>query len=288
MSDPFVIDGPMCLAFSGGRSSAYLLWRVLQSNPREAIDKWLVIVFCNTGKEEEASLRFVRDCGLHWNVPIVWLEWRHPVDAERGYKVVDFDSACRRGEPFENMLRSMGYLPNGVSRFCTINLKIRITAKYLQDIGFEGTQTELENSSLVGFRADEMARVRKLADKSRAPLALAGVTRYEVGRFWKKQPFDLSLPNINGKTPGGNCDLCFQKPLAQKVSLIAQKPSRAIWWIRMEKEIPDPAKATESGSVFSMDHPRYERMLSFVQKQADAFPMDPKEEAKPCFCGDDA
>ena len=74
MSDPFKITEPTVISFSGGRTSAYMLWRVLQSNnglPDEAI-----VCFANTGKEEEATLKFVNDCSVNWNVPIHWLEYK--------------------------------------------------------------------------------------------------------------------------------------------------------------------------------------------------------------------
>lgn len=67
MREPFAIDQPTCISFSGGRTSAYMLWRVLQANGGLPADA--VVCFANTGKEVEATLRFVRDCAEHWHVP---------------------------------------------------------------------------------------------------------------------------------------------------------------------------------------------------------------------------
>ncbi|WP_308319262.1 hypothetical protein [Serratia marcescens] len=113
MRDPFKIEQPTCISFSGGRTSAYMLWRVLQANGGLPADA--VVCFANTGKEVEATLRFVRDCAEHWQVPIHWLEYR-PI--EPGFVVVDFDTASRAGEPFEMLVRKRQYLPNPVARGC--------------------------------------------------------------------------------------------------------------------------------------------------------------------------
>ena len=114
MHDPFKITQPTCISFSGGRTSAYMLWRVLQTNGGMPADT--VVCFANTGKEVEATLRFVRDCAEHWQVPIRWLEY---VPMEPGFALIDFDRASRQGEPFEALIRKRQYLPNPVARGCT-------------------------------------------------------------------------------------------------------------------------------------------------------------------------
>jgi hypothetical protein len=116
------------------------------------------------------------------------------------------------------------------------------------------------------------------------PLADVGVSAHDVAAFWRAQPFDLELPNNNGKTMHGNCDLCFLKPTAQVQSLIAEKPSRAIWWAAQEAKVA-AAGVGYAGSHFRDDRPSYAAMLHNAQSQTDFIGYG-DEEAIPCFCGD--
>ena len=277
MSDPFKITEPTCISFSGGRTSAYMLWRVIQSGGGQ-LPCQAVVCFANTGKEDEATLRFVQDCSEQWNVPIVWLEYEEPT-----YKIVNFETASRNGEPFEALIRKRNYLPNPVTRFCTSELKIRPIARYLLSLEMAETKTEAENMSMIGMRADEQRRAAKIADKSRIPLVTAGITKEDVGKFWREQPFDLGLPNNNGVTMHGNCDLCFLKGASQTLSLIAEKPERAIWWAKMEA-LALALASKPDGARFRKDRPSYQSMSQFTKDQANLF--DPNEETIACFCGD--
>jgi 3'-phosphoadenosine 5'-phosphosulfate sulfotransferase (PAPS reductase)/FAD synthetase len=282
--DPFKIDGPTVIKLSGGRTSGKMLHSILESNnglPADAI-----VCFNNTGKEEEASLVFVRDIGLNWNVPIVWLEYRSGGE----FAVVDFETANRDGAPFDaiiadRMAGGTSGLPNRVARYCSSELKTRATIHYLRSIGWT------EWDCMLGVRADEPIRVATFranpnpetpSETVRIPLADAGVGAHHVGWFWAAQPFDLGLPNHGGKTMHGNCDLCFLKPAAQVQSLIAEKPERAVWWVA--KEAAAEKITTGTGSRFRSDRPSYSRMAKFAADQVTIF--DPDEVGISCFCGD--
>jgi 3'-phosphoadenosine 5'-phosphosulfate sulfotransferase (PAPS reductase)/FAD synthetase len=280
MRDPFKIDSPTCISFSGGRTSAYMLWRVLQSNgglPQEA-----AVCFANTGKEDEATLRFVDRCSKEWGVPITWVEYVWSEEGKDRFRVVDFETASRNGEPFEALIKARNYLPNPVSRFCTVEMKVRAIHRYLKSMGWT------EWDSFIGIRADEQRRLAKIGNKDYgkyeekvAPLGQVGVTKEMVGEFWRNQPFDLELPNIGGVTYHGNCDLCYLKGASQIMSLIAEKPERAVWWAKMEAL---SLSSQPSGAKFRTDRPSYSEMLKFSKEQRDMFAD--QTETIPCFCGD--
>ena len=69
MVNHFKLTEPSCISFSGGRTSAYMLWRFIDAN--DGLPDDCIVTFANTGKEAEETLEFVRDCGKYWGVPIV-------------------------------------------------------------------------------------------------------------------------------------------------------------------------------------------------------------------------
>lgn len=271
--NPYTILEPTVISFSGGRTSAYMLYQVIQAN--NGLPENALACFANTGKEEEATLRFVQDCSDHWGVKIHWLEYS---PEEPKYKEVDFLTASRSGEPFEALITKKNYLPNPVTRFCTIELKIRTIHRFVKSLGWKHN----EQMDWVGIRADEPRRAAKIS-RERTPLVAAGVTAEDVGKFWQEQPFDLGLPNVNGKTLHGNCDLCFLKGAKTIQSLISEKPARATWWANQEQRIHDNGQYTGDGASFRKDRPSYAQMLKYTQEQSKMFGDD---EAIPCFCGD--
>jgi len=273
MNSPYKIIEPTCISFSGGRTSAYMLHKILEANnglPEDAI-----VCFANTGKEEEATLKFVHDCEKNWNVEIHWVEYL-PEDPK--FKKVTFKTASRNGEPFEALIRHKQYLPNPVTRFCSIELKIRTISKYCKSLGLD----VVENDAWVGIRADEPRRAAKIP-RHRTPLVADQITKEIIGEFWANNQFDLGLSNNKGVTPNGNCDLCFLK--SKIPSLIKEKPERAIWWISMEN-LADEICNMESGKKFRLDKPSYKQIHKFVTDQTELFDLFDNGDSIPCFCGD--
>lgn len=276
MSDPFKIIEPTCISFSGGRTSAYMLWRVLQSN--NGLPDDAVVCFANTGKEDEATLRFVQDCSERWNVPIVWLEWAGYQNPK--FKIVNFETASRNGEPFEECIKHYRKLPNPAQRWCTGQLKIRTIHRYLRSIGWKHHETD--NDDFVGIRADEPRRAAKMP-KHKIPLFVAGVTKETINEFWETQQFKLNLGLYKDESLLGNCDLCFLKSLDKKLNITRMYPEKTVWWAKMENLA---SKLSENhignGNLFRIDNPSYREMANFAMNQTQLF----ADESIACFCGD--
>lgn len=286
MTNPYKLTGPTCLSFSGGRTSAYMLFMVLTTNTAEDIARWLVVCFSNTGLEAEETLVFVRECAARWGFRIVWLEYAGQDD--QMYRVTSFESAARNGEPFEALIRRRNFLPNPVSRFCTSELKIRTMHRYIRaELQWD------EWDQFIGIRADEQRRVSKIRARGTStetkdetmclPLADAGVTLVEIAQFWDAQPFKLELTVVNGKTIDGNCVYCFNKSPWQRLSIARMGKHSIDWYVRAEDGSMIPG-ATGRGARFTKDGPSYADIKQFAEDQQEMF--DHNQEDIACFCGD--
>jgi len=272
--NPYLITEPTCVSFSGGRTSAFMLKRILEANNGLPVDCY--VCFANTGKEDEATLKFVKDVGDNWDVKITWLEFNNK--SENGFDIVNYETASRNGEPFERLIKYKNMLPNVFMRFCTQELKVKIIRKYLKSINVDID----DRSHYVGIRADEPRRLAKVGIDM-CPLARDGITEHHVGEFWSKNNFDLNLPKV-GTNILSNCDLCFLKGDKILASIIRDKPSRAIWWVDMEKM--EQEKMIEQGktgiATFRKGSVSYQKMMTFSESQTDMF----SSESIACFCGD--
>ncbi len=233
-TNPYRIDGPALISFSGGRTSGYMLWHILDAHDGKLPDD-VHVCFANTGKEREETLRFVHECATKWGVPIRWLEGRWP-GGKVTFEEVGYNSASRNGEPFAALIRRKQYLPNPTMRYCTAELKVRVMKLFMIAQGYQRWV------NAIGLRGDEMGRVfRQIAlnEKKKErwtvvmPMATqAGgmVRQADVQAFWREQPFDLGIHSADG-----NCDLCFLKQRQSRMREIRRDPASADWWIEQER-----------------------------------------------------
>lgn len=247
---------PCVMQFSGGRTSGYMLDRIIEANPIWPDDAF--VLFQNTGREMPETLDYVRDFGDHYKIKITWLEFR---EESPRFEIVGHNSASRNGEPFEALIRRRKYVPNVVTRYCSDVLKYRTAKRYMVSLGYK------KWTSAIGFRADEMHRVINTKSRKHSreviwtPLADAGITKRDVKAFWDNAPFDLNLENVKGATPLGNCDGCFLKSEHNLANLCRHYPDRAEWWSRMEKE---------TGATFNKNWPM-KALIKSVSRQPDLF-----------------
>lgn len=218
----------LAISFSGGRSSAMMLWLCLKEY--ESTHE-ILITFANTGCEHEETLRFVDAVDRHLACGrVVWIE---AVIGGAGVgvraKVVDYQTAARNGEPFEAAIQKHGVFGPGHPQ-CNSRLKAEPMLAYRRDVGWmPGTY-----DTAIGIRADEMDRRSKYAERDRFiyPLIDAGITKADVKRFMSQFEWDLKLPGEHY----GNCVWCWKKSLRKLATVAKHNPEAFDFPGRMELE----------------------------------------------------
>lgn len=216
----------LSVSFSGGETSAYMLLWILE-NWQSKYDE-ILVMFANTGQENEETLIFVDQVAKYANVNVVWLEAKVH-DGRKGctHRIVDFETASRDGEPFEEMIKKYG-IPNQAWPHCNRELKLNPMRSYLRSIGWEKGQYD----TAIGIRSDEIDRVRSDHKEERIvyPLAFQNPkSKQEINVFWRDMPFRLQLKGYQG-----NCKWCWKKTLRKHLTIIDETPEHYDFPRRME------------------------------------------------------
>lgn len=261
----------LLISFSGGRTSAFMTQWLLK-NMQHKYE--MIVVFANTGKEREETLQFVQRCDEYFEFNVVWVEAVTNPENGKGVSanVVNFNTASRKGEPFEDMIKKHG-IPNQQFPHCSRELKKNAIRAYLRQLGWT------KYKSAIGIRADEPSRLDWVKSKKENiiyPLAdTIRTTKSDINLFWSKQPFDLEL-----KSYEGNCDLCWKKSMRKLMTIVKDKPELADWWREMEEKY---------GNYYPQSRPQLQEPINFFRKQMTVddiieesqFPFEPaRDESK--------
>ncbi len=196
------------VSFSGGRTSAYLV-HLMEAQRKAGAS--VHFIFMDTGCEHPLTYRFIREVVKFWNVPLTVLQV--DINPELGqpngyteWEPKDIQTRMPVLKPFMDMVKKYG-TPYIGGAFCTDRLKLTPFTKYCDDHFGRGNYI-----TWLGIRADEPRRlkpkpgVRYLAE-------LSDFDKSDVIRWWRKQPFDLQIPEHLG-----NCVFCIKKS-TQKLGL---------------------------------------------------------------------
>ena len=214
----------LLVSFSGGRTSAYMT--------KYVIDKLssiydIHVLFANTGEEHEKTLEFIHNCDNYFNFNTVWLEANVQHGKREGstYKVVDYKTASRNGEPFEEVIKKYG-VPNTAYPHCTRELKLNPMTSYMKTI----TKNYI---TAIGIRADETRRVSKNATKNKIiyPLVDMNIDKEFILDWWKEQAFDLGIEEREG-----NCKWCWKKSDKKHMQNIHHNPEWYLFPNTMEEK----------------------------------------------------
>lgn len=272
------------ISFSGGRTSAFMCQMLFNNDKYKDYEK--VVVFANTGKEREETLTFVNECDKQFGLGVVWIEYDPQKEhgKKNWYKIVDFKTASRKGEPFERFI-SKERIPNAAYPSCSGRLKQYPIHNFMKDQGYK------DYTTAIGIRADETQRINwESANKSKFIYPLATdfpIDNKYIRAYWDNQDFDLELKDYEG-----NCDMCWKKSKRKLMTLILEKPELVEWWSDMENKYGKDEFTFWRNNEFTKDlideanNTKFNKaidLLELSKKQPSLF-SDPLDIGANCFC----
>lgn len=247
----------LLISFSGGETSAYMLYYILNHWSKRN-DYEIKVLFANTGEENEETLIFIEKCSKLFNVEVIWLEGVFHKKHRKGttHKVVDFKTATRGKELFEQMIKVYG-IPNQAYPHCNRELKLQPIKSYLRSIGWKDYYTA------IGIRNDEIDRVNANHKKLRLIYPLVSdkpMTKAKINFWWSQQPFRLNLKHYQG-----NCKTCWKKGFPKLYTIAKETPEYFDSFNYLENKytnyIPQSRDQNAKGITFFRDNKSAKQIL---------------------------
>lgn len=213
----------LLVSFSGGETSAYMIDFIRRNLSYDRVE----YVFANTGLEHEKTLEFVQKVADYHQINVHWIEAViNPGRKSASHRIVDFESASRKGEPFELAIQKYG-IPNRDFPHCTRVLKGDAMRSFVREfIGWKDFDTA------IGIRADEWDRASAIAKKQRLIYPLIdSVTKPMINQYWDKMPFRLEIPGYIG-----NCTACWKKSDRKLIQVGIEQPEAFDFFREMEEK----------------------------------------------------
>lgn len=237
-------------SLSGGKTSSYIaanypadynIFSLVRTNDKEVMfpdAKVRQMVSDRIGKEfigtleEDTIIYTMLDLEQYIGQEIIWLS----------------------DKTFEEVIQDHNeYLPNKMSRFCTVDMKVKPIAQWCYD------NTELPVEMRIGFRANEMRRAKNMIEragengietfkfrigkhkngnnrwkelqyrKTTFPLIEDGLFKDTIEEYWKDKPVRFAYMN--------NCVGCFHRSQIFLKHMSNKAPKQFEWFAKQEREV---------------------------------------------------
>ena len=191
------------LSLSGGRSSAYMVWLLLQLGK---LPRWNT--FQNTSMESPQTYELIRAIDEQWLRPagkeLSLLEFCFDENGKRGFREVSHDELKKNGEVFKVAVAARKAVPNRTSRQCTLMMKVEVQDRFARSRGAKGPY-----NTMLGIRHDEGGRVANM------------LARNDLLDAWSSGRRECQKCAGTGKHMGLVCESCEGKGKMKRIQFKA-------------------------------------------------------------------
>jgi 3'-phosphoadenosine 5'-phosphosulfate sulfotransferase (PAPS reductase)/FAD synthetase len=247
----------LLISFSGGETSAYMLYYILNLwSKRDQYE--IIVLFANTGEENEETLIFIENCSKLFNVKVIWLEAvvRYKVTNKFNNKTFIFTTdeiaefRYKRRKNFglgkRWFKRTFTYETIGtIHKVVNYKNAVRGSIIFEQVImrygipnqAYPHCNRELKLQPIksflrsigwkdyytaIGIRNDEIDRVNAKHKELRLIYPLVTdkpMTKAKINFWWSQQSFRLNLKHYQG-----NCKTCWKKGFPKLYTIAKETP----------------------------------------------------------------